>query len=269
MASARSFSGKAAGHARRAAMRKRSIATSRNCWPGAARCVLDGEIVIACARGLDFEALQQRIHPAASRIERLARDTPASFVAFDLVAVDGTDVSGLPQHQRRMLLQALLLEAPPPIHLTPMTTSHATAVGWLQGLRRRQPRWRRGEAGRRALAPGPARDAENQAPAHCRLRGGRLPLAQERRGRHWLAAARTLRRSKGAPAHRFDLCLQHADATCAREGIGALAAEDAGGPPLGRVGRAERPGGAAHARDPEPNEVVVPYALEQAFAGQR
>jgi ATP-dependent DNA ligase len=69
-------------------------------------CVLDGEIVIAAPGGLDFDALQQRIHPAASRIERLAHETPASFVAFDLIAVDGADISSLPQDERRLLLQA-------------------------------------------------------------------------------------------------------------------------------------------------------------------
>jgi ATP-dependent DNA ligase len=97
-------------------------------------CVLDGEIVIARTSGLDFDALQQRIHPAASRIERLARETPASFVAFDLIGLDGRNVSGLPQDERRMMLQALLFDAPPPIHLTPMTTSHAVAVEWLQSF---------------------------------------------------------------------------------------------------------------------------------------
>ena len=69
-------------------------------------CVLDGEIVIAGPGGLDFDALQQRIHPAASRIERLAHETPASFVAFDRIAVDGADISSLPQDERRLLLQA-------------------------------------------------------------------------------------------------------------------------------------------------------------------
>lgn len=97
-------------------------------------CVLDGEIVVAGPNGLDFDALQQRIHPAASRIERLAHETPASFVAFDLIAVDGADISDRPQDERRMLLEALLMDVPPPIHLTPMTTSHGTAVGWLQSF---------------------------------------------------------------------------------------------------------------------------------------
>src|SRR5256885_14200487 len=55
-------------------------------------CVLDGEIVIATPRGLDFDALQLRLHPAASRVARLAKDTPAAFVAFDAIAVDGQDL---------------------------------------------------------------------------------------------------------------------------------------------------------------------------------
>ena len=97
-------------------------------------CVLDGEIVVAGARGLDFDALQQRIHPAQSRIERLARETPASFIAFDLIGLDGASVTALPQDERRMLLQALLLDAPPPLHLTPMTTSHAKALQWLESF---------------------------------------------------------------------------------------------------------------------------------------
>lgn len=94
-------------------------------------CALDGEIVIATARGLDFDALQQRIHPAASRIERLARETPASFVAFDLLRLDGHDLMPLPQAQRRMLLEALLATAEAPLHLTPMTTDRNLALRWL------------------------------------------------------------------------------------------------------------------------------------------
>jgi len=94
-------------------------------------CVLDGEIVVATPEGLDFDALQQRIHPAASRIERLARETPASFVAFDLLGLNGKSLLESPQDERRLLLQALLFDAPPPIYLTPMTTSRATALEWL------------------------------------------------------------------------------------------------------------------------------------------
>src|SRR3954468_11445662 len=71
-------------------------------------CVVDGEIVIATPRGLDFDALQQRIHPAASRVAMLAKETPASFVAFDLLAADGSDIRDLPQRQRRARLERLL-----------------------------------------------------------------------------------------------------------------------------------------------------------------
>jgi ATP-dependent DNA ligase len=95
-------------------------------------CALDGEVVIAGRHGLDFDALQQRIHPAASRIERLSRETPASFVAFDLLALAGRSLVARPQAERRMLLQALLAEVKPPLHLTLMTTERAQAVRWLK-----------------------------------------------------------------------------------------------------------------------------------------
>jgi ATP-dependent DNA ligase len=97
-------------------------------------CVLDGEIVIAGAAGLDFDALLQRVHPAASRIERLARETPASFVAFDLLALDGRDLQRRGQSERRMLLEAFMADVGPPIHLTPMTESRAVALQWLDNF---------------------------------------------------------------------------------------------------------------------------------------
>jgi ATP-dependent DNA ligase len=95
-------------------------------------CVLDGEIVIAGAGGLDFDALQMRLHPAASRVEKLARDTPSSFVAFDVLAVNGRDVMAKPQSERRQALEKLLARARPPLYLTPMTRSRALAVDWLE-----------------------------------------------------------------------------------------------------------------------------------------
>ncbi|MBT2302752.1 ATP-dependent DNA ligase [Variovorax paradoxus] len=95
-------------------------------------CVLDGEIVIATPGGLDFDALQQRIHPAASRIARLASETPASFVAFDLLALEGRELMSHPQGERRLLLEALLATAEPPLHLTPMTIDRSLALRWLQ-----------------------------------------------------------------------------------------------------------------------------------------
>jgi ATP-dependent DNA ligase len=94
-------------------------------------CVLDGEIVIATPRGLDFDALQMRLHPAASRVAMLAQKTPSSFVAFDLLAVDGRDIRHRPQSERRALLERALKRIKPPIHLTPATTDATVARGWL------------------------------------------------------------------------------------------------------------------------------------------
>ncbi len=96
-----------------------------------AQSVIDGEIVIATPDGLDFDLLQLRLHPAASRVAKLASETPASFVAFDVLAADGRDLRGQPQRDRRRAVETLLARAEPPIHLTPMTRDHATAVDWL------------------------------------------------------------------------------------------------------------------------------------------
>ena len=95
------------------------------------RCVLDGEIVIATPKGLDFDALQMRLHPAASRAAKLGRETPSSFVAFDLLAADDEDLRDTPQRDRRTRLERLIARAQPPIHLTPMTRDRREAVEWL------------------------------------------------------------------------------------------------------------------------------------------
>jgi ATP-dependent DNA ligase len=95
-------------------------------------CVLDGEIVIATPAGLDFDALQLRLHPAASRVAKLAKLTPASFVAFDLLASGGRNIMAEPQGERRRQLEKLLDKVKPPIHLTPMTRERGIAVGWLE-----------------------------------------------------------------------------------------------------------------------------------------
>jgi ATP-dependent DNA ligase len=94
------------------------------------RSVLDGEIVIAGDRGLDFEALLQRIHPAESRINLLAGQTPASFVAFDLLALAGDDLRTRPFAERRALLEEALADVRPPVHLTPATSDPAVAAEW-------------------------------------------------------------------------------------------------------------------------------------------
>jgi ATP-dependent DNA ligase len=94
------------------------------------RCVVDGEIVIAAGKGLDFEALLQRIHPAASRVTMLSETTPASFVAFDLLALDGASLLDEPQAVRRARLEQALASSAPPVHLTPATTDPALARDW-------------------------------------------------------------------------------------------------------------------------------------------
>jgi ATP-dependent DNA ligase len=94
------------------------------------RAVVDGEIVIAGDGGLDFDALQQRIHPAASRINLLAGETPASFVAFDLLALGDDDLRPRPFSERRALLEQALRAAVPPIHLTPATRDRDLASDW-------------------------------------------------------------------------------------------------------------------------------------------
>jgi len=95
-------------------------------------CVVDGEIVIVGDDGLDFDALQQRLHPAASRVSKLAHATPASFVAFDLLAEGGRDIRSTPQRERRKKLERLMKGLKPPLHLTPVTEDRATAAKWLK-----------------------------------------------------------------------------------------------------------------------------------------
>jgi ATP-dependent DNA ligase len=97
-----------------------------------ADCVVDGEIVIATPHGLDFDALQLRLHPAASRVAKLAHETPSSFVAFDLLAVDDRDIRSLPQAERREQLERMLGRAKAPVHLTPMTRDVKAARQWLE-----------------------------------------------------------------------------------------------------------------------------------------
>lgn len=98
-----------------------------------ARCVVDGEIVVAGEGGLDFDALLQRVHPAASRIARLAKETPASFVAFDLLALGADDLRPLPFHARRAALERILGQSPR-VRLTPQTGALALARRWFQSF---------------------------------------------------------------------------------------------------------------------------------------
>ncbi|WP_375422964.1 ATP-dependent DNA ligase [uncultured Friedmanniella sp.] len=94
------------------------------------RCVLDGEIVVAANGRLEFEVLQQRIHPAVSRITRLSQETPARFVAFDLLALGEDDLTGQPFAARRAALEKALAGAQAPVHLTPATRDAALAQDW-------------------------------------------------------------------------------------------------------------------------------------------
>lgn len=94
-------------------------------------CVIDGEIVITTPDGLDFDALQMRLHPAASRAAKLARETPSSFVGFDLLAADAKNLMQAPQHERRARLERLLGGIGPPVYLTPVTRDRLTASRWL------------------------------------------------------------------------------------------------------------------------------------------
>jgi ATP-dependent DNA ligase len=98
------------------------------------RCVLDGEIVVASAdrRSLDFWSLQQRIHPADSRVRMLAEQTPAAFIAFDLLALGDEDGTPRPFDKRRAGLERVLADAQPPIHLTPLTRDEAVARRWFE-----------------------------------------------------------------------------------------------------------------------------------------
>ena len=96
------------------------------------RCVLDGEIVIATANGLDFDSLQLRLHPAASRVKMLSQQIPASIVFFDLLAEGDRDLRGERFEERRGRLESLLRGVEPPVHLTPATRDRTTAQDWFR-----------------------------------------------------------------------------------------------------------------------------------------
>ena len=96
------------------------------------RCALDGEIVIATKGGLDFEALQLRIHPAASRVKLLSQESPASIVFFDLLCEGDRDLRGVPFQSRRQELETILSSAATPIHLTPATYDSSIAADWFR-----------------------------------------------------------------------------------------------------------------------------------------
>ena len=173
------------------------------------RCVIDGEIVLvrredrAAQPKLDFELLQQRIHPAASRVKLLAERTPCDFVAFDLLALGDESLMDRPyERRRRAPWRRRSPASKPPVHLTPTTTDLDTARQWFEIFE---------GAGLDGLIAKPAdhrvraRQAahvQDQARPYGRLRGGRLPLPQVRAGGRIPAARPLRRRGRAAPRRR-------------------------------------------------------------------
>ena len=96
------------------------------------RIVLDGELVIAGEQGLDFDSLQLRLHPAASRVQLLSKQIPAAVVFFDLLSENDTDLTATSFAERRQKLESALANAKPPLHLTPATSDRATAADWFR-----------------------------------------------------------------------------------------------------------------------------------------
>ena len=166
------------------------------------RIVVDGEIVVPGATGLDFDALQQRIHPAESRVRMLAEKTPASFIAFDLLGIDDEDVTeqSVQRASRRGCARSLG-SVSPPIHVTPATSVDRRSPRLVQAIRGRRARRRGCQAGRADLSAGQAGDVQGEAPPHRRLRGRGLPHAQGRQERR-LTAARSVRRRRHAAPRR-------------------------------------------------------------------
>ena len=165
------------------------VAALRSSLPS--RCVIDGEIVVIGPAGrLDFFALQQRVHPAASRVDRLAAETPASFIAFDLL-----DDLALPFAERRAALERLALA--PPLFVTPVTRDLALAREWFERFEGAGLDGVIAKDGAHAVPAGRARDVQGQAPAHRRLRRLRLPAAQDGARRDRLAPARVVPGRRG------------------------------------------------------------------------
>ena len=251
-ASAASCSATATTSSWPAATSGRSPATSPSCSsrcgdrsPSGASSTARSSSPTATGRGLDFDALLQRIHPAESRVRRLAAETPASYVAFDLLAL-GDDV----------LLDAPAVGAPrpsccacsrpePPVHLTPASTDRGDGRRVVRPLRGRRARRRRRQAPRRPVPAGQAGARQGQARAHRRLRRRRLPHPQGRQRRR-LAAARAVRRRRpAAPRRRGGVVLGEVPRRAAGRAGAAHPRRDRR-PPVARLGRV-----AAHRRGPQ------------------
>ena len=187
------------------------------------RCVVDGEIIVVRPGEdrLDFDLLSQRIHPAASRVKKLSVETPARFVAFDLLALGDDDLTGRPFRERRALLEQALADAEAPIHLTPATTDRDGRGRLVHRVRGRRPRRARRQAARRPLRARQAHDGQDQARAHRRLRRRGLPHPQDRRRPHRVAAPRHPRRRRPAALGRRHRRVPHGPAQGAVRGAAA------------------------------------------------
>ena len=167
----------------------------------APRVVLDGEMVVVVDDIQEFDLLSQRIHPAASRVEMLAREYPAALVAFDLLAEGDETLLELPYDERRERLAGLVDGAVSSPRWPPTSTDAGQVA-------RGQLRGRGGQGGRRPLPAGRAQgDGEDQARAHGRRGGGRLPLRQGG-GHRGLAHPGPLRRGRGPARGGAHLRLQ-------------------------------------------------------------
>ena len=217
-------------------------------------CVVDGEIVIASPGGLDFDALQLRLHPAASRVAKLAAETPASFVAFDLLAVDGRDICDAAQSERRSMLETLFdgvdaAAAPDAGHARPRAGDRVAGA-----LRRRRARRRRRQAG--------GQRPTSRASARCSRSSTRaLPTAWSPASAGTRAAATpsdrccsdsTTRRQ--AAARRGHVGVHDGAAQGAGPELEPLREQRAGRASLARVGGLGRRRPGAHAWRPEPLE---------------
>ena len=198
------------------------------------RCVIDGEIIVTGSAGdrLDFEALQQRIHPAASRVKLLSQQTPARFVAFDLLALGDTDFTGRPFAERRAALVEALSAARPPVHVTAATTDAAVAERWfhqfegagLDGLIAK-PLDGLYEPDKRTMFK-----VKHERTADCVVAG--VPAAQEWPGPDWIAAPRSLQRRRHTGQRGRDRCVPDGAPQGAVRGD-AAPGDDVRRPPLG------------------------------------
>ena len=201
------------------------------------RCVLDGEVVIARDGALQFESLLLRIHPAESRVRMLAAESPASFVAWDLLALGDEDLREVPQGERRVLLEAALRDATPPVHLTPVTLDRDVAADWFDrfegaGLDGVVAKRLDGTylPGKRAMLK-----IKHERTADCVVAGFRWH--KNGPGTHvGSLLLGPLRRRGQAPPRRRHVVVHVGAARRAGRRAGAAAGERPRGPPVGRMG---------------------------------